>query len=126
MTKRRDAYYEKYFPNGTGEGEWSEYHELNIHLKKGVTRSDLLKAGLVEGKEEVAEVDHDSCDFWVCEENEEWIFIPSLMVPINGDAGVEQEDLPEGIELLPEDWEDSVPELIGLKSEWVEWVSMDG
>ena len=124
MTSKRVPYYKKYFPNGTGEGEWSEYHELNIHLKQGaVTRDDLLKEGLVEGEEGD---DGDDCDFYVCEEDEEMICIPSLMVPINGDAGIEQEDLPEGVQLLPDDWEDSVPELIGLKPEWIDGVSMDG
>ena len=118
MTSKRVPYYKKYFPNGTGEGEWSEYHELNIHLKQGaVTRDDLLKEGLVDG---------DDCDFYVCEEDEAMIVIPSLMVPINGDAGIEQKDLPEGVQLLPDDWEDCVPELIGLKPEWVDGVSMDG
>ena len=50
----------------------------------------MLKEGLVEGD------DGDDCDFYVCEEDEAIIVIPSLMVPINGDAGIEQEDLPEG------------------------------
>ena len=123
MTPKRKLYYDKYFPNGTGEGEWSEYHELKIHLKEEVRRNELLKAGLIEGEEDD---DEETCDFYLCEEDEDLIGIPSLMVPINGDRGVKQEDLPEGMQLLPEDWENSVPELIGLKPEWVIGVSMDG
>lgn len=123
MTKlKRDAYYQKYFPNGTGEGESSEYHMLKIWLNDDVvTREDLLKAGFVEGG-----VDDygDQCDFFVDEED--YLSIPPFSVPINGDAGIKQEDLPEGVKLLPEDWEDSVPELIGLKPEWVDAVTMDG
>ena len=48
---------------------------------------------------------------------------------MNGDVGVDQEDLDEyftGIEVLPDGWEEGVPELIGLKPEWVDGVSMDG
>ena len=122
-TAKRKLYYDKYFPNGTGEGEWSEHHELKIHLKEEVRRNELLKAGLIEGQEDD---DEETCDFYLCEEDEDLISIPSLMVPINGDRGVKQEDLPEGMQVLPEDWEDSVPELIGLKAEWVVGVSMDG
>ena len=127
MTKKRDIYYEKYFHNYREEG-WqdfaSEHHELNIWLDDdAVTRDDLLKAGLVEGTEE--EGDDDECDFNV-DEDEELLVIPPLSIPITGDYGVEQEDLPEGVKLLPEDWREDVPELIGLKPEWIDGISFDG
>ena len=125
ITERRQAYYDKYFPNLEDLENCSEYHVLNINLKEGVTRSDLINAGLVEGDED-DELPEDEPDFYVSKENKDIMIIPSFLVPINGDAGIEQEDLPEGVKLLPENWEDSVPKLIGLKREWVEWISMDG
>ena len=123
MTKKRDIYHQKYFPEGKGI-EASEYHMLNIWLDDdAVTRDDLLKAGLVEGKDE----DDDECDFYL--DDEDLLCVPPLAVPMNGDAGVDQEDLDEyftGIEVLPDGWEEGVPELIGFKPEWVDGVSMDG
>tara|TARA_Y100001968_G_C19147548_1_gene614550 strand:+ start:212 stop:589 length:378 start_codon:yes stop_codon:yes gene_type:complete len=125
MTKKRDIYEQKYFPEGSGI-EASEYHMLNIWLKEdAVTRDDLLKSGLVEGKDE----DDDECDFYIADG--ELLSVPPLAVPMNGDAGVDQEELDEyfpdlGIKVLPDDWEEGVPELIGFKPEWVDGVSMDG
>ncbi|WP_320664665.1 hypothetical protein [Prochlorococcus sp. MIT 1223] len=123
MTGKRDVYYQKYFPDGKGI-KASEEHMLNIWLDDdAVTRDDLLKAGLVEGKDE----DDDECDFYL--DDEDLLCVPPLAVPMNGDVGIEQEDLDEGlpgIEVLPDDWEEGVPELIGFKPEWVDGVSMDG
>ena len=125
MGKKIDLYYEKYFPDGK-EVEESEYHMLNIWLDNdAVTRDDLLKAGFVEGKDE----DDDECDFYIADG--ELLCVPPLAVPMNVDAGVDQEELDEyfsdlGIKVLPDDWEEGVPELIGFKPEWVDGVSMDG
>ncbi len=59
----------------------SEEHMLNIWLKKDtVIRDDLLKAGLLEGKDE------DECDFYV-EQEEGLLCIPPLAVQMNGDRG---------------------------------------
>ena len=123
MSKKTDLYYEKYFPDGK-EIKESEHHMLNIWLDDdAVTRDDLLKAGFVEGKDE----DDDECDFYVDEE--ELLVVPPLCVPINGDVGIEQEDLDKlsgGLKVLPDGWEEGVPELIGFKPEWIDGVSMDG
>ena len=129
MTKKRDLYHQKYFPEGKGI-EASEYHQLNIWLKKdAVTRDDLLKAGLVEGTKE--EGYDEKCDFYVYDEDKELLGVPPLAVPINGDVGADQEELDEyfpdlGIKVLPENWKEGVPELIGFKPEWIDGVSMDG
>ena len=90
MTKKRDLYHQKYFPEGKGI-EASEYHMLNIWLKNDVSRDDLLKAGLVEGKEG----DDDECDFFVNEDDEKCLCVPPLAIPMNGDVGVDQDDLDE-------------------------------
>ena len=123
MSKKRDLYEQKYFPEGSGI-EASEYHMLNIWLKDDVvTRDDLIKAGLVEGKGD----DDDECDFYVDDEN--LLCVPSLAIPMNGDLGVDQEECDEylpGLKVLPDGWEHDVPELIGFKPEWVDGVSMDG
>ena len=114
---KKDIYEKTYFSNGE---EASEEHELNIMLKSDVTKDDLLNAGFVMGKDE----DDYECDFYLDEDGS-----PSLRplgVPINGDGYVEEEDLPDGMKPLPEDWEEGVPELIGLKPEWVLQVTMDG
>ena len=74
-------------------------------LKSDITKDDLLNAGFVMGKDE----DDYECDFYLDE-----------------DGYVEEEDLPDGMKPLPEDWEEGVPELIGLKPEWVLQVTMDG
>ena len=123
MKLKRDIYEQKFFPEGKGI-EASEYHMLNIWLKNDVSRDDLLKAGLVEGKEE-----DDECDCFVYEEDEEHLCVPHLAIPMNGDVGVDQDDLDEyftGIDVLPDGWEEGVPELIGFKPEWIDGVSMDG
>ena len=123
MKLKRDIYEQKFFPEGKGI-EASEYHMLNIWLKNDVSRDDLLKAGLVEGKE-----GDDECDFFVNENDEECLCVPPLAIPMNGDVGVDQDDLDEyftGIEVLPDGWEEGVPELIGFKPEWIDGVSMDG
>ena len=120
IKSKSDIYYEKYFPNGTGGGESSEYHELNIRLKSDVTKDDLLNAGFVMGKDE----DDYECDFYLDEDGSPFLY--SLDIPINGDGYVEEEELPDGMKPLPEDWEEGVPELIGLKPEWVLQVTMDG
>ena len=102
MSKKTDLYYEKYFPDGK-EIKESEHHMLNIWL------------------------DDDECDFYVDEE--ELLVVPPLCVPINGDLGIEQEDLDKlsgGLKVLPDGWEEGVPELIGFKPEWVDGVSFDG
>ena len=131
MTKKRDIYYEKYFPHGKYEG-YSENHELNISLNDEVTKDDLIKAGFVfvEGKEGEIEEDADDYDFFVYDEEGHLGFSP-LPVPLNGDYGIEQEDLEgydcfEGMKILPDGWEKDVPELIGLKPEWVDAVTFDG
>ena len=114
---KTDIYEKTYFSNGE---DYSDYHQLNIMLKDHVTKNDLLNAGFVMGK---AEDDYE-CDFYLYEDGSPYIL--PLGVPINGDGYVEEEDLPDGMKPLPENWEEGVPELIGLKPEWVLQVTMDG
>jgi hypothetical protein len=100
---KSDLYYEKYFNDGTEEGQ----HALVILLKDNVTRQMLLDKGFIEGDGE----DYD-CDFFCDEEGTPEMI--ELTLPMNGDVGYDDEDA------LPEGWEDDVPKVIGLPDEWVD------
>lgn len=115
---KSSVYYAKYWKNGFSSEDCGS-HELYIWLTENVTVDDLLAQGFVMGDEEEC-VDGD---FYVDEDGGITICFP---VPLNGDRGVSQEDLDDGVKLLPFGWEENVPSLIGIKPEWVAGVSMDG
>jgi hypothetical protein len=105
------AYYDKYFPDVTQEGKFSENHLLTIWLTEEVTREQLEGLGFVM-EDDDKDIDGD----FVVEDGQCLI---QLLLPIEADAPVGGDELPDG-------WEEEVPELIGLNPEWVEDVTMDG
>lgn len=119
MTNKTDVYYDKFITNnpyltGLPEEEQFGEHFLNIALAPQVTKEMLLGKGFVLGKDA-----DDDADFYINEDGEPQM--TSQLIPVNGDRGTEGE---EGC--LPFEWEDEVPELIGLPDDWHQGVTLDG
>ena len=124
-TCKFDIYWDKFFWNnpfleGMDDEEDTGQHMLSIHLAEHVTKEMLLSKGFVLGEEEHA----DDTDFFIRDDGKPQL--QSQCIPINGDLGFGYGEDEELKDALPEDWEDGVPELIGLPEDWHEGVTLDG
>ena len=105
-------YYNKYFPDGLVDGSFSVAYLLCIWLNQDVTSDMLDGVGLVLDEED-AEILGD----YVLDGDQ---IVVQLFLPTSaGDIDGKGDELPHG-------WEKDIPDMIGLKPEWVddvEWMT---